>query len=186
MNNSRPTLTDKLLWEDLPIWDLVPVFSISTCKYLEVPLKPSPFQAEQDQVPCMAQQEDKKQHIQVKSRVSYWIEVKTFSPWGQSATGTGCPETVCSLHLGRILRHSCITCWETQSDFTADPALSRRLDWRSRDLQTSAITWSFYTTNSRSNTLWKWEVTRESHQIMGGWNWNIRVWNKHILLPGAA
>lgn len=79
----------------------------------------------------MARQEDKKQHIQVKRRVSHQIEVKIFSPWGQSAFGTGCPETLSSHHLGRFLRHRCVTCWETQADFTADPALSRRLGWRS-------------------------------------------------------
>lgn len=162
MNNSKPTFTDILLWDYLPIWDLVPVFSISTCKYLEVPLKPSPLQAEQHQIPCMARQEDKKQHIQDKSRVSYWIEIKTFSLWGQSAIGRGCPETQCSLCLGRFLRHCCITHWETPSDFTLT-----QLWAGGSGLE---ISWGTFKpqlphdpTNSRSNTLWKWEAARESH-----------------------
>jgi len=29
-------------------------------------------------------------------------------------------------------------------------------------------------------------VTTESQHIMTGWNWNIRVWKKRILFPGAA
>lgn len=154
---------------------------------MEVSLKPSPLQAEQDQVTCMAQQEDKKQHIQVKRRVSYWIEGKIFSPWGQSPIGTGCPETLCSLHLGRFSRHSRIRGWKHGliSQLTKLWAGGWTGDLLS-DLQTSATTWSNYYQQQEQYLMKMRSDNRKPSDHEGMKPKYQRVWNKWILLPGAT
>lgn len=63
---------------------------------------------------------------------------KALSPWGQSSSDRGCPERLRNLYPLSFSRPNWKKLWETWSDLTADPCLSRRLDWR---LWRSVPTW---------------------------------------------
>lgn len=74
-------------------------------------------------------------------RRSQWTKGKTFSPWGQSGSGVGCPEKLCSLHSWRFSSPNWIKPWATTSNLRTDPALPVELNWRPPDV-TSNLNYS--------------------------------------------
>lgn len=86
----------------------------------------------QSQPLCSTAHKDGWQH-QIKTNWgSDQILGKTFSPWGQSTSGAGCPEVLCDLHPWRFPRADWTKPWATQSEVSVSCAFSRRLDDRTK------------------------------------------------------
>ena len=99
------------------------------------------------------------------------LQGKHWSPGRQPSRRSGFPERLCSLPSVRFPRHDRILPWATWPDLTADPALSRRLDWSPLEASCDSIytlrlaSVQFQNTHYTQGTITNWSEQKSDTNI---------------------